>query len=72
MSKTKDRFGASDKLGARLRSLRRAAGLSQTELARVAGHGWDQALVSRLESGDYPNIPPCARGRPFAGVSSEV
>jgi transcriptional regulator with XRE-family HTH domain len=55
MSKPEDRFGASAELGVRLRRLRRAAGLNQAQLAKAVGRGWDQALVSRLESGDYQN-----------------
>jgi hypothetical protein len=51
MKEQKNRFGASVELGARLRSLRRAARLTQAGLARLVGSGWDQALVSRLESG---------------------
>jgi len=55
MRKPKIRFEASVELGARLRSVRRAARLTQAGLAKAVGSGWDQALVSRLESGDYPN-----------------
>ena len=42
-------------LGLRLRSLRKRASLTQAELARLAGTGLDQALVSRLESGRHAN-----------------
>jgi transcriptional regulator with XRE-family HTH domain len=45
----------SDDLGKRLRSLRERAGLTQAELAKLAGTDWDQALVSRLETAEHSN-----------------
>jgi transcriptional regulator with XRE-family HTH domain len=53
MSRKPDRFQMTRELGRRLRGLRERAGLTQTELATLAGCGWDHALVSRLESGHY-------------------
>lgn len=39
-------------VGARVRNLRRAFGLSQVELARRSGR--DQSTISKIESGDVP------------------
>ena len=55
MSRNSDRFRMSKELGRRLRDLRARAGLTQTELAKLAGRGWDHALVSRLEAGRHAN-----------------
>jgi transcriptional regulator with XRE-family HTH domain len=45
----------SEELGLRLKSLRERAGLTQAELAKLAGKDWDQALVSRLETAKHSN-----------------
>lgn len=55
MSCKTDSFQMAKELGRRLRDLRGRAGLTQTELARLAGRGWDHALVSKLESGHQAN-----------------
>jgi transcriptional regulator with XRE-family HTH domain len=55
MSRKPDRFQMTRELGRRLRDLRERAGLTQNELAKLAGCGWDHALVSRLEAGRYAN-----------------
>lgn len=43
--------GALGGLGARLRAVREAAGMSGLELARALGAGWRQPKVSKIESG---------------------
>ncbi len=55
MSRKPDRFEMTRELGRRLRDLRERGGLTQGELAKLAGCGWDHALVSRLEAGRYDN-----------------
>jgi transcriptional regulator with XRE-family HTH domain len=55
MSDEKDVFRVTKELGLRLRSLRKRARLTQDGLARLAGRGWDHALVSRLETGRLEN-----------------
>jgi len=55
MSSKRDQFRMSGELGKRLKSLRERAGLTQAELARLAGTDWDQALVSRLETAEHSN-----------------
>ena len=55
MSDEKDVFRVTKELGLRLRSLRKRARLTQDGLARLAGRGWDHALVSRLETGQLAN-----------------
>jgi transcriptional regulator with XRE-family HTH domain len=50
MNSESDRFRMTKELGRRFRDLRERAGLTQTELAKLAGGGWDHALVSRLEA----------------------
>jgi transcriptional regulator with XRE-family HTH domain len=55
MSQESDRFRMTKELGARLRSLRERAEMTQAALARAVGGNWDHALVSKLESGNYPN-----------------
>ncbi|MCX6841404.1 MAG: helix-turn-helix domain-containing protein [candidate division WOR-3 bacterium] len=55
MSRRRGRFRMSEELGQRLRDLRERAGLTQAELARLVGNGWDQTLVSRLEAAKYPS-----------------
>jgi len=55
MSDEKDVFRVTKELGLRLRSLRKRARLTQDGLARLAGRGWDHALVSRLETGHLEN-----------------
>jgi transcriptional regulator with XRE-family HTH domain len=42
-------------LGLRLRDLRKRARLTQDGLAKLAGRGWDHALMSRLETGKIEN-----------------
>jgi len=55
MSRNGDQFRMSEELGLRLKSLRERAGLTQAELAKLAGKDWDQALVSRLETAKHSN-----------------
>ncbi len=55
MSRKDDRFQVTSEVGVRLRRLRLAAGLTQAELAEATGRGWPNTMVSKLESGDYPN-----------------
>jgi transcriptional regulator with XRE-family HTH domain len=55
MSKKRDVFRMPKELGLRLRDLRRRAQLTQDGLAKLAGRGWDHALVSRLEAGRLKN-----------------
>jgi transcriptional regulator with XRE-family HTH domain len=55
MSRKSDQFRLSTEFGKRLKSLRERAGLTQAELARLAGMNWDQALVSRLETAEHSN-----------------
>ena len=55
MSRKSDQFRTSKEFGKRLRSLRERAGLTQAELAKLAGRDWDQALVSRLETAEHSN-----------------
>jgi transcriptional regulator with XRE-family HTH domain len=55
MSRKPDRFQITRELARRLRDLRERAGLTQAELARLAGTDWDQALVSRLETFEHSN-----------------
>ena len=55
MSRERDQFRMSEELGLRLKSLRERAGLTQAELAKLAGKDWDQALVSRLETAKHSN-----------------
>jgi transcriptional regulator with XRE-family HTH domain len=55
MSDEKDVFRVTKELGLRLRSLRKRVRLTQDGLARLAGRGWDHALVSRLETGHLEN-----------------
>ena len=55
MSDKKDVFRVTKELGLRLRGLRKRARLTQDGLARLAGRGWDHALVSRLETGRLDN-----------------
>ncbi len=42
-------------LGQRLRALRKRAGLTQTELARLVSSDWAHSLVAKLETGRYEN-----------------
>jgi transcriptional regulator with XRE-family HTH domain len=51
MDRESDRFQMTKELGRRLRELRERVGLTQAELAGLAGRGWDQAMVSKLEAG---------------------
>jgi transcriptional regulator with XRE-family HTH domain len=55
MSRKRDQFRMTEELGKRLKSLRERAGLTQAELAELAGKEWDQALVSRLETAEHSN-----------------
>ena len=55
MSDEKDVFRMTKELGLRLKDLRKRARLTQDGLAKLAGRGWDHALVSRLESGRLKN-----------------
>jgi transcriptional regulator with XRE-family HTH domain len=55
MSQKDDRFRVSREVGERLRRLRIRARLTQAQLADAAGRGWANTMVSRLESGGYPN-----------------
>jgi len=55
MSDERDVFRVTKELGLRLRDLRKRARLTQDGLARLAGRGWDHALVSRLETGRLEN-----------------
>jgi transcriptional regulator with XRE-family HTH domain len=55
MSRKDDRFEVTREVGTRLRRLRLAARLTQAQLAEATGRGWPNTMVSKLESGDYPN-----------------
>ena len=55
MTRKRDQFRMSEDLGKRLKGLRERAGLTQAELAELAGADWDQALVSRLETVEHSN-----------------
>jgi len=55
MNDERDVFRMTKELGLRLRDLRKRARLTQDGLARLAGRGWDHALVSRLETGHLEN-----------------
>src|SRR5512138_3734548 len=55
MSQKDDRFRVSREVGERLRRLRIRARLTQAKLAEATGRGWANTMVSRLESGGYPN-----------------
>jgi transcriptional regulator with XRE-family HTH domain len=55
MSQKDDRFRVSREVGERLRRLRIRARLTQAQLAEATGRGWANTMVSRLESGGYPN-----------------
>ena len=55
MSRKDDRFRVTSEVGTRLRRLRLAAKLTQAQLAEATGRGWPDTMVSKLESGDYPN-----------------
>ena len=55
MSRKPDRFQMTEEFGVRLSALRKRAGLTQSELARLVGAGWAHSLVAKLESGHYGN-----------------
>jgi transcriptional regulator with XRE-family HTH domain len=55
VSDERDVFRMTQELGLRFRDLRRRARLTQDGLAKLAGRGWDHALVSRLEAGRLKN-----------------
>jgi transcriptional regulator with XRE-family HTH domain len=55
MSQKDDRFRVSREVGERLRRLRVRAHMTQAQLAEATGRGWANTMVSRLESGTYPN-----------------
>jgi transcriptional regulator with XRE-family HTH domain len=55
MSREDDRFRVTCEVGARLRGLRVRAGRTQAQLAEATGRGWLKTMVSKLETGEYPN-----------------
>ena len=55
MNQQDDRFRVTRAVGARLRGLRVRAGQTQAQLAKAAGRGWLKTMVSKLETGEYPN-----------------
>ena len=57
MPRTQDRFKLQEALGLKLRELRRRAGLTQADLAKLMGRKGrgGHSLVGRLERGDMPN-----------------
>jgi transcriptional regulator with XRE-family HTH domain len=59
-------------LGARLRALREAAGLSGTQLAAELGSGWRQSKISKLETGrQLPTPAELAEWARATGTSPE-
>lgn len=55
-------------LGARLRALREAAGLSGVQLAEVLGRGWRQSKISKLETGRQ--LPTVGELRAWAAATN--